>query len=137
MKRYLILFLFLGLASCDKENSKEESIPLNVSKIIGSWQIISESYSIGGPQIIETVKDGGIYNFKLDGTFSFDYDKDTSLNFSGTFDFEEDILTIRYLREDGKMIRKLKALFEDNSVVLIPWDPICIEGCSITLQRIG
>lgn len=135
MKRYFILFLLLGFSSCDKE-SKENTITLNASKIIGSWQIVSESYSIGGPQIVKKVKDGGIYSFRLDHTFTFDYSQDTSLNFSGTFTFEEEILTIRYKLPESNVTRKLKALFEDNMVVLIPWDPVCIEGCSTTLQRI-
>ena len=135
MKRYFLLFLFLGLSSCDKD-SNENSIPLNASKIIGSWQVVSESYSIGGPQIIRAIKNGGIYNFKLDGTFSFDYAQDTSLNFSGTYDFEEEILTIRYLLDEGNVTRKLEVLFEENSVVWIPSDPICIEGCSTTLQKL-
>lgn len=133
MQRYFVLFLLLGSSSCDKE-SQDDSIPLNAGKITGSWQIVSESYSIGGPHIIETIKDGGIYNFNLDGTFN--YGQDTSPNFSGTFIFDEDILTIRYMQDGNNVTRKLKALFEENRVVLIPWDPICIEGCSTTLQRI-
>lgn len=135
MKRYLLLFLLLGLSSCVKD-PQENSVPLIASEIIGSWQIVSESYSIGGPQIIEKVKDGGIYSFRLDGSFTFNYGKNASLNFAGTFNFEEDILTIDYVLDGSKVTRKLKVLFDDNMVVLIPWDPICIEGCSTTLQRI-
>ena len=59
MKRYFVLFLFLGALSCDKD-AEENSIPLNASKIVGSWQIVSEGYSIGGPLITKTIKDGGI-----------------------------------------------------------------------------
>jgi len=135
MKRYFVLFLFLGALSCDKD-AEENSIPLNASKIVGSWQIVSEGYSIGGPLITKTIKDGGIYNFNLDGSFTFNYSQDTSLNFGGTFNFEEDILTMDYMLEGSNVIRKLKTLLEGNTVVLIPWDPICIEGCSTTLQRI-
>jgi len=135
MKRYFMLFLLLGL-SCEKD-AHENSVPLNAVKIVGSWQIISESYSIGGPQIRVEVENGGIYNFVLDGTFTFKYEIDSAFNFSGTYKYEQEILTISYLREEEHEVRKLKALFDDNKVVLIPWDPICIEGCSTTLQKLN
>lgn len=136
MKKYLILFLLLGLSSCDKD-SKEDSIPLNASKIIGSWQIVSESYSIGGPQISVTVKNGGIYNFRLDGTFAFTYAKDASLNHSGTFKYEDEALTLNYVSDDEEAYRDLKVSFENDLVTWFPIGPtICIEGCSTTLQRI-
>ena len=136
MKKYLALLMFLGLSACDKE-SKEDGIPSDIDDIVGSWQIVSESYSIGGPQINIAVENGAIYDFRLDYTFIYKYAKDTSRNFSGTFDFEEDVLSLSYVRDGEDANWDLKTSFDDGLVTWFPIGPtICIEGCSTTLKRI-
>ncbi|WP_273567394.1 lipocalin family protein [Maribacter halichondriae] len=99
MQKYFIPIVLLLFLSCDKD-VQENAVPLNAGQLVGSWQIVSESYSIGGPQIENDVENGGIYTFGLDGTFTFVYEKDTSLNFAGTFTFEEVVLTLNYIRDN-------------------------------------
>lgn len=135
MKRYFLLLLLIWFSSCISENL-EEVIPFNASKISGDWEVISETYSIGGPEIITPIDNGGIYSFRQNSIFTFQYEDDTSLNFSGTYNFKEDLLALSYFLDEIKIERNLKVIFEDNQVVFIPWEPTCIEGCSTRLQKI-
>ncbi len=137
MKKYFIpLVLLFFFLSCDKD-VQENAVQLNASELVGSWQIVSESYSIGGPQIENAVESGGIYNFGLDSSFTFVYEKDTSRNFAGTFTFEEEILTLNYIRDNEDAYWELRTTFENDLVTFVPIGPtICIEGCSTTLRRI-
>lgn len=135
MKRVIIIFLALSLWSCD-EDSQQNDISLNVSRLVGSWQIVSESFSAGGPQITSEIENGGTYTFGIDGTFNYSDPADNSLNYSGTFNLEEDILRLDYLRDGEDMYWELKITTEQGLLTWFPIGPsICIEGCSRTLRK--
>lgn len=131
-----MVFLLLTIFACTTD-SQEEVTQLATSKIIGSWQVIAHSYSIGGPLITEAVANGGIYNYALNGTFTFKYALDNTFDFSGSYTFDGEVLTLDYSNTTGEVKRTLKALFEEDSVELIPINPFCIEGCSETLKRLN
>lgn len=136
MRTFFIPILLLLFFSCDKK-VQEETFPLNVSPIVGDWQVVAETYSVGGPPITVQIENGGVYTFLLDGTFRFSESLEISKAFTGDYTFEEGILTLSYTLDDEEIIRKLDTLFQENLVELWPAGPIlCIEGCSFTLLRI-
>lgn len=135
MKRGFIFFLFLTLVACNK--ASQDGVSINESEIIGRWQIVSETYSIGGPQIDVKIKNGSIYNFALNGTFDFNSTQEATLSYTGTYDFEDEILTLNYVYDDENLYRDLSTSFNGNEVTMYPIGPIiCIEGCSFTLRRL-
>ncbi len=135
IKRYFVLFLLLGFVSCDKDS--QDGVPLVSSDIVGSWQIVSESYSIGGPQISAEVKNGAIYSFSSDGTFVLYKSDLSSVIYSGTFDYKDEVITLNYVRDGEAAYWDLKTSFEDDFLTWYPIGPtICIEGCSTTLKRL-
>ena len=135
MKKAIFVFFLISALACDSETMGTD-LQLEISKIAGSWQVITQSYSIGGPLIIETIEDGGIYEFVLDGTFTFKNAKNVNLDFLGKYTFEEEILTLDYILFDEPVTRTLKAQFAKDTLELVPINPMCIEGCSFTLQRL-
>lgn len=135
MRHVSILLLILILFSCDKE-SLDKEIPLTVSEIVGNWQIVSNSYSIGGPIITEEIENGGIYTFNIDSSFAFTNSLNTSLNYSGTYTLEEDLLTLNYTKNEEDVTRLLNPDFNGNELKLSPGgEIICIEGCYFTLRK--
>lgn len=136
MKRYFIPILLLLFLSCDKE-FQEETFPLSASPIVGDWQVVAETYSIGGPPITVQIENGGAYGFLLDGTFRISEALEISKAYTGSYTFQEDLLTLSYTLEDEEIERELNAMFQENLLVLSPAGPIlCIEGCSFTLRRL-
>lgn len=136
MKRYLMLFLLFATFSCDND-TQENSVPFTANEIIGSWQIVSESYSIGGPQIGVEVENGAIYNFSLDGTFTLKKGDDNSLVYSGSYTLLDELLRIDFLLEGKELYWELKTSLQEGRLTWFPVGPtICIEGCSTTLQKV-
>ena len=136
MKQYLILILIFSMTCCDS-NSERDDIDPNLNKIIGSWQVVSESYSIGGPQIVTEVEDGSVYKFKGDGIFSYTNQKDSSKNYTGSFNLKEnDVLTINFEKEGEERYWDFKTTFRSDLLTWYPIAPkVCIEGCSTTFER--
>lgn len=135
MKRLLALVLVVSLSSCFKESSGIET-PVRASAIVGTWQIISNSYSIGGPQINEEIKDGGFYSFDLNGSFSYNDTQNPSLDYSGTFEIEEELIVLFYTKSDESFTWKWRPDFKGDILIVYQGGPtICIEGCSFTLKR--
>ena len=135
MRKLLTYFLILSLFSCDKESFKE--VPLTASKIVGSWQIISNTYSIGGPLITDEVSDGGIYTFNIDNTFNYSAASESDTDFAGTYLLEEDLLTLSYNRDGEDIEWLLIPSFNGREMRLSPGgDILCIEGCYFTVRKL-
>lgn len=136
MKRYLILFLLLGLLSCDKD-SKEDSVPLNASKIIGSWQLVEAYVSPGGDTIWQSVEDGDIYKFGIDGIFSQVNTYQDAYNRSGSFIYENDMLKLTFTIDGEEKWQSFSVNMVENSMTITPTGPtICIEACLYRYEKI-
>jgi len=136
MKKYLILFALSGLISCEKE-AKEDSIPLNVSKIIGSWQLVEAYISPGGAATWQPVEDGDIYNFGIDGTFSQVNTYEDAHNRSGNFTYENKMLKLTFITDGEEKWQSFSVEMVENSMNISPTGPtICIEGCIYRYQKI-
>lgn len=136
MGRYLILFVFFGLLSCDK-NSQEDSVPLNVSKILGSW-LLSESYiSPGGDTTWQSVDDGDIYNFKIDGTFSQVNIYPGKDSRSGSFTYENDTLKLVFNIGGEEKWQSFRVEMEEDIMTITPSGPtICFEACLFRYKKL-
>ncbi len=135
MRKWFACFLILSLFSCDKESFKE--VPLTISKIVGSWQVVSNSYIIGGPIITDEVENGGVYTFKIDNTFSFTNEVESELDFTGTYLLEEDLLTLSYNRDGEDLEWLLVPSFNGREMRLSPGGEVrCVEGCYFTVRKL-
>ncbi len=117
--RSFIPFIFLfTLFSCDKESFNE--VPLTTNKLIGSWQVVSNSYSIGGPIITDNVANGDVYTFNIDNTFSYTNSSDSELNFDGTYLLQDDLLILNYVKNGEDVERLLSPTFNGKEIRLSP-----------------
>lgn len=137
MKRYFILFLLLGLSSCDKDNSKEDNIPLNASKIVGSWQLVEAYISPGGDATWQTVEDGDIYNFNIDGTFSQTNTFENAYDRSGNFTYDKAMLELTFTIDEEEKWQTFNVDMDENTMSITPSGPtICIEACLYRYEKL-
>ncbi|RRQ48102.1 hypothetical protein DZC72_10245 [Maribacter algicola] len=126
MKYFLPFILFFAFVGCDNDSNE---INPTESKILGSWKMVRQQYSIGGPPFWEEVLDGEILEFQKN--FVFKVVKDNSESGIGIFDLRNDSL-IRTFSNDTDSIKYISQIqLKGNKMLLIPVSPNrCIEGCS-------
>lgn len=136
MKIMCFCFLIVFVGACNRVTVEQE-VPLIASRIIGSWQVISNSLSIGGPINTSEVENGGVYTFDLDGSFSFKNAENITLNFAGRYELNEELLILSYSKNSEAIIWKLRPEFKEDTIDLHPGgDILCIEGCFFTVQKL-
>lgn len=139
MRTLLITITIISLFSCkESENFAKRDFE---QSLIGRWTLVEASFSIGGPQIIETINDGDEYTFSDDLTFTNSASPEC---ISGTYSVQEDtlsdfILTLKYdcSRIDTPIDRITYGVnfVSSDQFILVPYNPMCIEGCSYTYQK--
>ena len=135
MLRYLLFLFCLILLSCDKSATNEE-LNEDDKAILGSWQQVEYSYSIGGPQLTEEVKNGVILEFKENLNFWVS-NEETGEVIKGVFSFSNDTLVRIYNYDDDRIEYISKSILTKDLLQLVPIGPtICIEGCSETYKRL-
>lgn len=136
MKRYFLLLMLLGFSSCDKE-SKEESIPLRSSEIVGSWQLSETYISPGGQTSWQAVENGDIYYFVMDGAFSQINVLEVNPFRSGTFSYANELLVLSFTFAGEEKSQTYLVEMADSTMTLTPAGPaICIEPCLYRFKKI-
>jgi len=136
MKRYFIFFLFLGLAACD-EGSQETGVSLNASKIIGSWQLTEAYVSPGAGATWQSVENGDIYKFGIDGTFSQVNTYEDASNRSGSFTYENESLKLIFTIDGEEKWQSFSVVMVEDKMTISPTGPtICVEACLYRYQKI-
>lgn len=130
--RWLVIFMVFGITSCDKEVAIE-------TDLVGSWQLVENYYSPGGPGEWHDVEDGFEYTFSDDGSFT----TDSNSCGIGSYSFDGRVLTLEYScagfltgRENDNNQITFGLVFQVNHLILTPTSgPICIEGCMEKYRR--
>ncbi|MDN3668144.1 lipocalin family protein [Echinicola jeungdonensis] len=128
---FLFIFLLMGCQVHDEKSPYEK----NPEGLLGKWQIVERTFSIGGPPQTEEVENGAIFNFKAESTFTTSgFDQ----CYEGTFSVDGDELTLTSLCqvEEAENSIVYQMSFQEDFMELFPIDPICIEGCSKKLKKL-
>ena len=134
--RYFLPFLTLLFIGCS--NNKQESntpLPLSASGILGEWQLEATRISPGSPVDWTDVSNGPRYIFESDRSFDFISSDNVSVSKSGSYEVEENLLTLRYSTQGENVARVYYMNFEDGKLVLQFVG--CIESCSERYRRIN
>lgn len=123
------LLIFAVIASGCSEES--DTVSGDVS-ITGKWQRIESYVSPGGETQWKTVKDGRIYNFKTDSTFTSNGPECPE----GTFSVNSDTLRLEFHCNYEETPRAMKFYFEGGDLFLTPVSPACVETCLYKYERI-
>ncbi len=122
----------------------DEAVVNFESDITGKWKLVESKISSGGPEmIVESVKNGDEFLFRNDLSFTSTARKDCN---NGTY---------RYSKTNSLQLTELELNFEcsttssplrtlknavtfstPDQMILSPLDPMCIEGCAFTYQKI-
>lgn len=140
----LLLSAFALLTAC----SAEEALAPNPdsSRLIGAYDWVSSSFSVGGPQIVQTPESTGesrVIVFTADSLITIrDSEREraeayTSLGEVAMAGYEGLAVELSSLN-DGKVWRYVLAteLQADGTLVVYPLDPMCTEGCRDVYARI-
>ncbi len=132
----LLFFFFLIIASCSKKKEAGlDKLPVSSKALLGKWTFTEYYLSIGGPGSWYPVQPSGqTIEFEQDGTFQ------STTAFSNTFNRYEimDSVKVKFTpapTASGYVLMEYKFDAADRTLILIPVDPICIEGCSNKFTR--
>lgn len=60
----MAFLLMITLFGCNEnENEGEKELVVDESQIIGSWKLVEASISAGGPQYLQEVENGEVFEF--------------------------------------------------------------------------
>lgn len=126
------LLFFVVIASCGKHPNKGKAF--SQESLVGKWEYTEHYFSIGGPGQWQPVQPKGqTVDFKSNGAFS------STASFSETFlKYEIIDSTIKFTpasTNTGYVLMRYEINGDDGSLLLIPIDPMCIEGCSHKFTR--
>ncbi|MBD8490112.1 lipocalin family protein [Echinicola sp. CAU 1574] len=108
----------------------------NPDGLIGTWQQVERSYSIGGPQISENISDGPLMTFEDNGLFTLTKFNECS---TGTYILDGDELTFTFDCKDieeGVNPFTFSVYFLDDYLKVSPKTTVCIEGCSAKFKKL-
>ncbi|MEK6155524.1 lipocalin family protein [Flavobacteriaceae bacterium 3-367] len=134
MRYFLPLFLLLFIGCSNNKQEHNAPLPLSASGLLGEWQLEATRISPGSPVDWTEVSDGSRYTFESDRSFDFVSSDDASLGKSGSYEVEENLLTLRYSVQGENVARVYYMNFEDGKLVLQFVG--CIESCSERYRRI-
>lgn len=131
MKPTFLLLFLLAFFGCDKDTV---AINPSVSEILGSWKMVRQQYSIGGPPIWENVEHGETLTFMDNLTFTIERNGQTTN--SGSFRIQSDSLIRTYANDAEKIPYISNIKLKENKITLNPLSPNrCIEGCAFEYSK--
>lgn len=137
----MAFLLMITLFGCNEnENEGEKELVVDESQIIGSWKLVEASISAGGPQYLQEVENGEVFEFLDNGKFSSSkYDECTEGNFS----IESSELSLMYdcdgfnpqvQNPDGAITYEIT--LGPDYFILAPTSVMCVEGCSYKYKKV-
>lgn len=152
MKLLSLVFFVFAFCSCVENNDalENEDIRSEADPLVGKWQLVETSYSIGGPLISKPVEDGPVIIFQKDGTYISDrkllkynkeggyyetdqYEKCTK----ATYNINDNFIELNFECESGIVEYVEVFNLEDEFLIISPYSPTrCIEGCPSKYKRI-
>ncbi|MGS2760762.1 lipocalin family protein [Sinomicrobium sp. M5D2P9] len=128
MKTILSMFFVVSLAlGCSEDTD------INEVSVIGKWQMTRRYVSPGGDNVRwETVKDGGIYQFKADSTFT----SNATDCQEGKFSVKGDSLQLDFNCNYEVEPQIMRFYFKGGDLVFSPLGPVfCIETCLYRYEK--
>jgi hypothetical protein len=126
--RVLLVLLILFLSSCSEEEK------LTSSALVGKWQLVEQKVGIGPPGEWTNVKDGAIYEFKTDGTFSI---SDHPLCTMGTYEVQPESLVLKNDCQEYTTEWIFSVKMNGSYFLISPTYPtMCTEGCLYKYKKV-
>lgn len=140
MRHIVSLIVIMSLLSCVE---KDEVSIHSESDIIGKWKLIEYTFSTGAEMITKTSDDGHEIVFRNNLTFTSSGRPKCN---NGTYLYSEadslpnpELLLEFECSTDSSPIKTVNyavTFMNSDQFVLSPLNPMCIEGCSYTYQKI-
>ncbi|RNL75563.1 hypothetical protein ED312_21340 [Sinomicrobium pectinilyticum] len=129
MKTILGMLFLLSVLGCSEDSDVTDD-----RFVTGKWQMTRKYVSTGGNNVRwDTVKDGEIYQFKTDSTFT----SNATDCQEGKFSVKGDSLRLDFNCNYDVEPQIMRFYFEGGDLVLSPLSPtFCIEACLYRYERI-
>jgi len=137
MKRIIYILsiaVVLAVSACKKEAATQHKgvpIPVSNEHLAGTWKVIGNMISSGGPMYFVPTTGNYHVTFQTDGTMLGSEFPDFV-----TYTLKTDSSIVRMTKADNSTYQNYLTTISSDTLTMSPFGPsMCIEGCAIKLVK--